>query len=95
MEKVLCEKCKQTEGQLYHAFEVDSWETKHPFTQNKESYHLCLSCFDLLMNEAIETEEIAKRKEVNRKSLEKAIEAGLACPKCKTMIFEEDHTCLI
>lgn len=91
--KPLCEKCHQAEGQPFHHFEVESWETSQPFAEKKDAYYLCLPCFDRLAEEAIQTEEVAKRREQNRKNLEKAIRDGLACPDCKTMIFEDEHVC--
>lgn len=91
--KQTCERCKKAEGQPFHSFEVESWETNQKFEEKKDLYHLCLSCFDHLTNEAIQTEDVFKRKEINRGNLEKAIQEGLVCPLCKTMIFEDEHTC--
>ena len=91
--KQLCERCKEAEGQPFHSFEVESWETNHGFEEKKDTYYLCLPCFDQLTEEALLTEDVFKRKEANREQFEKALQEGLICPLCKTMIFEEEHTC--
>ncbi len=89
----ICEKCGGSPAQPFHSFELESWETTDRFVGEKEIYYICLACFDQLTNESLQTNEVKKMREQNRNNLEKAIEEGLVCPKCKMMIIEENHIC--
>lgn len=89
----VCEKCGGSPAQPFHAFELESWETKDQFVGEKEIYYLCLPCFDQLTNESLQTDEVKKKRAENRINLEKAIAEGIVCPTCKMLILEENHIC--
>ncbi|RXT06305.1 hypothetical protein [Ammoniphilus sp. CFH 90114] len=86
-----CEICGADHAEPYRSFELESWEI--PFNEKKDVHYICFPCFDQLTEKKLQTNEVKERMRYNRENLDKLIEEGLVCPRCKEMILEENHKC--
>jgi hypothetical protein len=91
---VRCELCGGEHPQKFSALELGSWDFNFG-EEKKDFYDVCYACYDKMTESPLQTEEVQKRRKENSKNLEKTIEEGLICPKCKTFIMDENHTCPI
>jgi hypothetical protein len=91
---VRCELCGGEHAQKFSALELESWDFNFG-DEKKDFYDVCFACYDKMTETPLLTEEVQKRRKENSKNLEKTIEEGLICPKCKTFILDENHTCPI
>jgi ribosomal protein L34E len=86
-----CEVCGGKDPVTFSAFELESYDIT--FEEKKKFHEVCFPCFHKLSEVPLQTEEVLKRLEVNKKHLEEKIKDGLVCPSCKTIIFDENHVC--
>jgi hypothetical protein len=88
-----CEICGGKVSNKFSALELKTWEAQITKEKEKDFYDVCYTCFDKLTEAPLLTEEVKNNRKINSIHLEKAIRDGLACPKCKNIIFDEHHIC--